>query len=97
VNAHLEVMVMVEFEATQPLLLSMKTDGVRMFEMEEEMMRMVAASGFIPAQVSNGTDNTNGTDTTDGTISAATPTASTPTSTIVLALVGAVVSTVGAA
>jgi len=76
VQAHLEVMIEVQFEATRPLLMSVTTAGANMLadtEMKEENMRMVATSGYIPAAAEN-TD----TDSNSGVDSSNTPVASTP-------------------
>jgi len=63
VNAHLEVMVAVEFEATSPLLMSVT--ALADSDMKEETMRMVSSSNYIAASSTDGTDGTDGTDDTD--------------------------------
>jgi hypothetical protein len=85
VNAHLEVMVMVEFDATRPLLLSVGPSGARMLEdgdMKEETMRMLEATGFIASDPSEPTDSTSPPSAGNGNGNGSSPAAASSPSTL---------------
>jgi len=95
VTAHLEVMVMVQFEATRPLLMSIGANGAKMLsddDMKEETMRMLETTGFIATDSSSNPTDGGNTSEEGNTPPVAAEAASSSTTTIVVAALAGVLA-----